>query len=145
LANEHDTDPGKRLLQKTLAKEITVFVHGEQGYTAAIETTEKLIGNKNAPASSLSIEDLEGMDGIEKFSFDKDKLKHGIDVVSFLAESSIFSSKGEAKKMIQNGGISINRFKVDNLQLKVDEAMLLHNFYLLVQKGRNKFYLIKAT
>ncbi len=145
LIGQHDVDAAKRLLQKTLAKEITVFVHGEAGYAAAIETTEKLIGNKNAPASALTVDDLEGIEGIEKFSFEKEKLAQGIDVVSFLAETNIFPSKGEAKKMIQNGGISINRVKVDNLQLKVDETMLLHSQYLLVQKGRNKFYLVKTV
>jgi len=142
---QHEEDAAKRLLQKTLAKEITIFVHGEAGYAAAIETTEKLIGNKNAPASALTVDDLEGMEGIEKFLFDKEKLAQGIDVVSFLAETNIFPSKGEAKKMIQNGGISINRIKVDNLQLKVDETLLLHSQYLLVQKGRNKFYLVKTA
>ncbi len=144
LVAEHGLDAGKRLLQKTLAKEITVFVHGETGYQAAIETTEKLIGNKSIPASALSIEDLEGMAGIEKFAYDGNKLKEGIDVVSFLAESNIFPSKGEARKMVQNGGVSINRNKVDGLQFKVDESLLLHNQYLLVQKGKNKFYLVKA-
>lgn len=144
LIAEHDTDAAKRVLQKALAKEITIFVHGEEGYNAALETTAKLFNNKTAPASSLSVDDLEGMEGIEKFAYDINKLKEGIDVVSFLAETGIFPSKGEAKKMVQNGGVSINRNKVDGLQLKLEESLLLHNQYLLVQKGKNKFYLVKA-
>jgi tyrosyl-tRNA synthetase len=144
LIAEHDTDAAKRVLQKALAKEITIFVHGEDGYNAALETTAKLFNNKTAPASSLSVDDLESMEGIEKFSYDINKLKEGIDVVSFLAETGIFPSKGEAKKMVQNGGVSINRTKVEGLQLKLEESLLLHNQYLLVQKGKNKFYLVKA-
>lgn len=144
LIAEHDTDAAKRVLQKALAKEITIFVHGEEGYNAALETTAKLFNNKTAPASSLSVDDLEGMEGIEKFAYDINKLKEGIDVVSFLAETGIFPSKGEAKKMVQNGGVSINRTKVEGLQLKLEESLLLHNQYLLVQKGKNKFYLVKA-
>jgi tyrosyl-tRNA synthetase len=68
----------------------------------------------------------------------------GTDIVSFLAESGIFPSKGEARKMVQNGGVSINRKKVESLQLTVDSSLLLHEKYLLVQKGRKNYYLVKA-
>ncbi len=145
LAAEHDKEASKRLLQKHLAREITIFVHGEDEYTKAIETTEKLFANQTAPAESLSIEDLEGMEGVVKFDFAKDKLQSGIDVVSLLAETAIFPSKGEARKMVQQGGVSLNRNKVDNIQLTVDEKFLLHGQYLLVQKGRRNYYLIKAV
>jgi tyrosyl-tRNA synthetase len=144
LIAEHDEDPGKYLLQKTLAKEITIFVHGEAGYAKALETTAKL-NDKSIPASALTREDLEDMDGVELFNYDNEKLAQGIDVVSFLAESGIFPSKGEARKMVQNGGVSINRAKVDNIQLKVDGSLLLHDQYMLIQKGKNNFYLVKAV
>jgi tyrosyl-tRNA synthetase len=134
-----------RELQKTLAKEVTVFVHGEEEYNNAIATTEKLFANQTAPAESLSIDDLESMEGIIKIDFSSEKISSGIDVVSFLAETTILPSKGEARKMVQNGGISINRKKVENLQLTIDSSLLLHQKYLLVQKGKKNYYLVKIA
>lgn len=145
LIADHDKDAAKRLLQKALAKEITIFVHGEEEYNKAIETTEKLFANQNAPAEELSIDDLEGMEGVVKFDFAKSKLEEGVDIVTFLAETGIFASKGEARKMVQGGGVSINRRKVDSPQLTITQDMLLHNAYLLAQKGKRNYYLIKAV
>jgi tyrosyl-tRNA synthetase len=65
--------------------------------------------------------------------------------VSFLAETEIFPSKGEARKMVQGGGVSINRKKVDNIQFAIENSVLLHNKYILVQKGRKNYYLVKAV
>ena len=142
LIDEQKKDASKRILQKTLAKEVTIFVHGEVEFNKAIETTEKLFANQSAPAESLSAEDLEGMDGIVKTDFSKEKIEAGIDVVSFLAETNIFPSKGEARKMVQGGGVSINRKKVDSVELKVDIALLLHSKYILVQKGKKNYFLV---
>ena len=145
LIAEQKKDASKRVLQKTLAKEVTIFVHGEAEYNKAIETTEKLFANQSAPAESLSAEDLEGMDGILKTDFSKEKIEAGIDVVSFLAETNIFPSKGEARKMVQGGGVSINRKKVEDIALKVDSSLLLHNKYILIQKGRRNYFLVFLT
>ena len=101
LIHEHKMNPAERVLQKTLAQEITTFVHGKEEYNKAVETTQKLFANQNAPAESLSAEDLEGMEGVVKIDFSKEKLLSGIDVVSFLAETNILPSKGEARKLIQ--------------------------------------------
>lgn len=141
----HEQNPGARELQKTLAREVTTFVHGEEEYQKAIGTTEKLFSNQQAPAESLSVEDLEGMDGVVKFDYALDKLQSGVDVVSFLAEAGIFASKGEARKMVQNGGISINRKKIEDQALAIDPSLLLHGQYLLVQKGKKNYYLVKAV
>jgi len=145
LIQQHKEDPAKRVLQKKLAEEITVFVHGEEELKLAIETTAKLFANQSTPAESLSIEDLESMEGVVKFDFAADKLHAGIDVVSFLAETTIFPSKGEARKMIQGGGISINRKKVEGIDFMVSSRLLLHNQYLLVQKGKKNYYLVKVV
>lgn len=145
LLKKHSNDPGKRLLQKKLAEEVTSFVHGKEEYEKAIETTQKLFANQNAPAEILSIEDLEGMEGVVKFDFSKDKISNGIDIVSFLAETEIFPSKGEARKMVQGGGVSINRKKVDNIQFSLEDSMLLHSKYILVQKGKKNYYLVKVV
>jgi tyrosyl-tRNA synthetase len=141
---EHKNDAGKRALQKKLAEEVTRFVHGEEELTNAIETTQKLFANQAAPAETLSIEDLEGMQGVVKSDFAKEKIAAGIDVVSFLAETNIFPSKGEARKTVQGGGVSINRKKVEDVQMKVDNGLLLHDQYILVQKGKKNYYLVKA-
>ncbi len=145
LIAEQKKDASKRVLQKALAKEVTILVHGANEYNKAIETTEKLFANQNAPAESLGIADLEGMDGVLKIGLAKEKIASGIDVVSFLAESSIFPSKGEARKMVQGGGVSINRNKVESTDMKIGPALLLHNKYLLVQKGKKNYYLVSVV
>ncbi len=145
ILDEHKKDAGKRILQKRLAEEVTKFVHGVTALEEAIATTEKLFANQSASAESLSIEDLEGMEGVVKIDFAKDKIVEGIDVVSFLAETAIFSSKGEAKKLVQGGGVSINRKKIDNVQFAIDNSSLLHDKYLLVQKGKKNYYLVTIS
>lgn len=145
IIHEHHLNAASRLLQKTLAEELTTFVHGREEFKKAVSTTEKLFSSQSAPAASLSVEDLESMEGVVKFDFEGGKIREGIDVVSFLADSSIFSSKGEARKMVQAGGISINRNKVDDVAMKIREDLLLHNKYLLVQKGKKNYYLVKAV
>lgn len=144
LIHEHKMNPAERVLQKTLAQEITIFVHGKEEYEKAVETTQKLFANQNAPAESLSIEDLEGMEGIVKSNFSKEKITAGIDIVSFLAETAIFDSKGNARKNIQGGGLSINRKKVEAADFKIDTSLLLHDKYILVQKGKKNYYLVQA-
>jgi len=145
ITNKHQKDPGQRILQKKLAEEITVFVHSKDELEKALETTQKLFANQHAPAETLSITDLEKIEGIIKSHYDKTKLSSEIDVVSFLAEANIFPSKGEARKTIQGGGVSINRKKVDDVQMKIDSSLLLHEKYILVQKGKKNYYLIKLV
>ncbi|GGH58252.1 tyrosyl-tRNA synthetase [Filimonas zeae] len=144
LLEQHDQNASARVLQKALAKEVTILVHGEEEYNKAVETTEKLFANQNAPAESLSVEDLESMEGVEKISYALDKLKEGVDIVSFLADSAINPSKGDARKMLQNGGISVNRNKIADVQFQVNNTLLLHGRYLLVQKGKKNYYLIEC-
>ena len=144
LIETHQQNPAERTLQKTLARELTIFVHGKNEYNKAIETTAKLFANQNAPAESLSEEDLNGMEGIVKIDFDAKKIDAGVDIVSFLSETGILPSKGEARKMVQGGGISINRKKVEAIDEKLAVAQLLHGKYLLVQKGKKNYYLVKA-
>src|SRR6478752_83126 len=143
VVNEHDTNAANRLLQKTLAKEITLFVHDEAGLKQALETTEKLFVNQTAPAESLSEEDLESMEGVVKIEYALPA--NGVDITSFLAETTIFPSKGEARKMVQNGGVSINRKKIAALDFAITSELLLHNKYLLVQKGKKNYYLVTVS
>src|SRR5689334_3352877 len=145
ISNEHEKNPSQRVLQKRLAEEITSFVHGTSELEKALETTQRLFANQTAPAETLSEQDLEQMEGVIKMDFEKIKLTAGIDVVSFLAEANIFPSKGEARKTIQGGGVSINKKKVDNIGMKIDASHVLHEKYILVQKGKKNYHLVKLV
>ena len=145
IVNQHKNDPGKRNLQKTLAEKLTVFIHGEDEYTKAVNTTEKLFASQNASAESLSEDDLTGIEGIIKATIAKQDFAAGIDVTTLFTEAGIFPSKGEARKMIQSGGVSINRKKAEDPKLIPVSSMLLHDKFLLVQKGKKNYYLIEVS
>ncbi|HVX27559.1 MAG TPA: tyrosine--tRNA ligase [Parafilimonas sp.] len=142
LIHQHEEDAAARNLQKMLAKEITLFVHGEDGLKQALETTEKLFTNQNADAESLSEDDLKNMEGIIKIDYTLSS--DGVDIISFLADSKIFPSRGEARKMIQNGGVSINRKKISDIAFTISADSLLHKKYILVQKGRKNYFLVEV-
>jgi tyrosyl-tRNA synthetase len=144
LTQKHSADPGARVLQKALARELTVFVHGDDEYRKAIETTEKLFANMSAPADTLSIDDLEGMEGVVKFDMDQ-KIFSGAELLNVLVEAKIFPSKGEARKMIQQGGLSINRNKISDPAFRLGTELLLHNKYVLIQKGKKHHYLLRTV
>ncbi len=141
LVSSHRNRPEARELQKVLAREVTIFVHGAEEYNKAIATTEKVFADQSAPAESLSEKDLESMEGV-RIDYTPATPDGGIDIVSFLAETGITASKGEARKLVQGGGISVNRKKVENIQLTIDDSLLLHGKYLMVQKGKRNFYLV---
>jgi len=143
LEKEHQKNPSSRLLQKSLARELTVFIHGQEEFEQALKTTEKLF-NPSLDPGSMSESDLFGLEGIVRTTFSVVALQQGIDLVQFLAESGIMPSKGEARKMVLNGGISINRKKIDDIQYSVGTELLLHGKYILVQKGRKNYYLVEA-
>jgi tyrosyl-tRNA synthetase len=145
LVDAHTADASKRILQKKLAEEVTRFIHGETALQEAIVTTEKLFANQSAPAETLSEEDLQKMEGLVKIEYAAAKINEGVDVVSFLAETGIFSSKGEARKMVQGGGVSINRKKADGIEMKIESSLLLHHKYLLIQKGKKNYYLVSVV
>ncbi|MBM3456134.1 MAG: tyrosine--tRNA ligase, partial [Bacteroidetes bacterium] len=138
----HEQNPAARLLQRTLAAEITNFVHGQDELSKAIETTEKLFSNQQAPIESLSEADLEQIQGVVKVEIERNILRDGVDIITLLANTGIFPSKGEARKTTQGGGVSINRKKVETVDIKVNESFLIHNRYILVQKGKKNYFLI---
>jgi tyrosyl-tRNA synthetase len=142
--NAHLQDPGARTLQKKLAEAVTLFVHGSGGLQQAITTTEKLFSQQHAPAESLSREDLEHMEGVTKITVDKSTITSGINFIQLLAETGIFPSKSEARKMLQGGGVSLNRQKISETEMLVDAKHLLHEQFLLIQKGKKNYYLIET-
>lgn len=143
---EHKEAPHLRVLQKALAKDITLRVHGETGYNDAVNTTELLFSkdlvDKLSTLSSEIILDM--VDDNLKFNVSKAELAAGIPVTELLTDKTgIFPSRGEARKMIQGGGVSINMQKVTDPNSVIDASGLLQNNYLLVQKGKtNKNLLI---
>jgi len=143
LTEAHQNNPSSRAIQKALAKAVTIFIHGESEYEHALATTEKLF-RQTGETDNMSEEDLHALEGIVKSNYSISELKQGVDVVRFLSETGIFPSKGEARKMVQNGGVSINRNKVEDIQFSVDTGLLLHKKYILVQKGKKNFYLVEA-
>jgi tyrosyl-tRNA synthetase len=143
LLDQHQKNPGNRSLQKALAREVTVFIHGHAEYELALVTTEKLFNQPEA-VEKLRETDLHAMEGIVRSSYTLHELEKGVDVVRFLAETGILPSKGEARKLVLNGGISINRNKVENIQFRVGTELLLHEKYILVQKGKKNFYLVEV-
>jgi tyrosyl-tRNA synthetase len=142
LLTQHQQNPAERILQKKLASELTIFVHGNAEFEKAIETTQKLFANQHASAESLSVEDLESIEGIVRADFEASKLSQSVDVISFLTETGIFESKGAARKMLQNGGISINRNKLNDPQLVITSQLLLHDRFILVQVGKKNYFLV---
>jgi len=141
----HLEDPGKRLLQKRMAEEITRFIHGEQELLKAIQTTEKLFsGNAAENIKDLSEEELlQSLEGVPIVEMSKATIETGIDIVTLVSEAGIFSSKGEARKMIAGGGVSVNKDKISDPNLIIDHSFSLLSTYVLVQKGKKNYYLIR--
>jgi tyrosyl-tRNA synthetase len=144
IIEEHRQNPSARVLQKKLAEELTRFVHGQAELDKAIETTQKLFSGNTVSATELSVDDLQNMEGIVKSSYEMAKLEAGADILSFLTENQIFESKGAARKMIQNGGASLNRNKISDINLMVDKSLLLHDRFILVQVGKKNYFLVEC-
>ena len=144
IIEEHRQNPSARVLQKKLAEELTRFVHGQAELDKAIETTQKLFSGNTVSATELSVDDLQNMEGIVKSSYEMAKLETEADILSFLTENQIFESKGAARKMIQNGGVSLNRTKISDVSLMVDKSLLLHDRFILVQVGKKNYFLVEC-
>jgi tyrosyl-tRNA synthetase len=144
LIKTHDEAPHQRALQKKLAEELTCFVHSRADYDFAVKASDILFGNATTETlQSLSEEQLlQVMDGVPTVEISKAQLEAGYDLVSFLAETQIFTSKGEARKMWQSGGIGLNKEKISAEKSTLTTTDLLQGKYLLVQKGKKNYYLV---
>ena len=147
LITEHATAPHLRLLQKRLAQEVTTFVHSKEDYEFAVKASEILFSNDTAEIlqSLTETQLLQVLDGVPTVEVSKQQIEEGYDLISFLSDTKIFPSKGEAKKMLQGGGISINKIKIDGNKLMVNNTDLLQSKYMLIQKGKKNYYLIKTN
>lgn len=145
LIAEHAEAPHLRKLQKTLAKEITCLIHGEEAYNSALEASQILFGN--ATSESLRKIDertfLSVFEGVPQFEISASDLKAGISIVDFLADkTSIMSSKGEARRALKSNAISINKEKVTGEDAIINEGHLIDGKYILAQSGKKNYFLI---
>jgi tyrosyl-tRNA synthetase len=143
---EQDATPHLRILQKALAKDLTVRVHGEAEFNQAVEASEILFG-KGTTETLHHLDEktlLNVFEGVPQFDISKSELESGIGLVDFLAEkTAIFPSKGEARRMLKDGGVQINKEKVAE-EFIVTPGILLNSQYILVQKGKKNYYLVKV-
>ncbi|MCC2600177.1 tyrosine--tRNA ligase [Sphingobacterium sp. FBM7-1] len=142
---EHDAAPHTRAVQKALAKDITIRTHSVKDYETAIKTSEFLFGNGSLEFLMELEHDsvLEVFDGVPQFEISRDQLTSGINVLDFLAvNTQVFPSKGEARKMLQGGGVAINKEKINDIELLIDTSHLIKDKYLVAQRGKKNYFLI---
>lgn len=147
LVNQHMGNESHRILQKKLAEEVTCLVHSRKDYEFAVKASSILFSNDTAQTLKELSEDqlLQVMEGVPSIDIDRKILKENIDLISLLAEAKIFSSKSEARKMLVGGGVFLNKEKVTDVEMKVTENDLLNEKYLLIQKGKKNYYLLRAV
>ena len=143
---KHNQAPHMRELQKLLAKEVTTMVHGNEEYQKALKASSILFGQ----STSETLRELDErtflnvFEGVPQFEITKEELKENI--IELLAvKSSVFPSKGECRKMILAGGVSVNKNKIDSVELSLEEKDLLNNKYILVQKGKKNYFILKLS
>ena len=141
---QHAKEPHLRILQKMLAKEVTIMVHGEHEYQKAVDASAILFGNATSEALKKLDERtfLSVFEGVPQFDLSKDKL--GGNVLDLLAvDSKVFPSKGECRKMIQANGLSINKEKYADINGALTAEYLINGKYILVQKGKKNYFILK--
>jgi len=142
---EHEIAPHLRVLQKALAEDITIRVHSVEDYKVAVEASEILFGNSSLEMLQRLDEEtlLSVFEGVPQVQLSRTELEAGINMVELLSDKTgVFPSRGEARKMIQAGGVSINKVKAADPATIVSSESLLNNRYILVQKGKKNYYLL---
>lgn len=144
LTAEHRTDPGRRILQKRLGQEVTTFVHGQEAYQTAVEASNLLFG-KATKENLLKLDEatlLSVFEGVPQYELSKDQVigAKAIDILAGITDC--FPSKGEFRKMVKGGGVSVNKEKITDSEITFSEADLLDGKYILAQKGKKNYYLI---
>ena len=145
LIEQHQQAPHLRCLQKRLAQEVTVMVHSQEAYEAAVEASNILFGNATSDTLKKIEEDtlLAVFEGVPQFNVKREELLQGVKIMQLLTENAqVFPSKGELRKLIQSGGVSINKEKVTDLEMNITPSNLLNDKYLLVQKGKKNYFLL---
>ncbi len=144
---KHSVAPHERLLQKLLAREVTVMVHSAEDYEAAVEASQVLFGKGTAETLSRLDEGsfLDLFEGVPNYSVEPTLVDSPYPLSELVtADTGIFSSKGEYRRLVQGGGLGINKEKVADPDMTIDRTRLINNKYLLVQKGKKNYFLIVA-
>ena len=147
LSLQHRGNEHLRILQKKLAEELTCLVHSVKDYDFAVKASAILFSNDTAQTLKELNEDqlLQVMEGVPTIEIEKKLLQQNIHLVSLLTDTKIFTSKNEARKMITGGGVFVNKEKVTSVDEVINANRLLNEKYLLVQKGKKNYYLLKTT
>lgn len=147
LVAEQAENPGLRPIQKRLAKEITIMVHSEADYEAAVEASQILFSNKAQEILHKIDEDtlLSVFEGVPQFEVEKSVIEAGVSLVNLTTDNApVFASKGEMRKLTQGGGVAINKEKVSDPNMTIDASHLLNGKYILAQRGKKNYFLIIA-
>ncbi len=147
LIAQQAADPGQRPLQKRLAKEITIMVHSEEDYNAAVEASQILFSNKASETLRKIDEDtlLAVFEGVPQFEISADDLNGETKIADLLTDKApVFPSKAELRKLAQQGGFAINKEKVADVYAPASADMLLNNKYILIQKGKKNYFLLRV-
>jgi tyrosyl-tRNA synthetase len=148
IVNEHNKAPHERLLQKRLAEEVTVMVHSRSDYEGAVEASQILFGRGTTESLKKMNEStfLSVFEGVPVFDVKNELLADGVTIADLCAEhSQIFASKGELRRLVQGGGLSLNKIKIENPEMTIGKELLLNKKYLLIQKGKKNYYLIRVS
>ena len=147
LTEAHKGAPHERILQKRLAEEMTVMVHSREDYEAVVEASQILFGKGTTESLKRMNEStfLSVFEGVPVFDISMEVIGRGVSAADLCAEhSAVFASKGELRRLVQGGGMSINKVRIDNPDIVIGTDMLLNNKYLLVQKGKKNYYLLRV-
>jgi tyrosyl-tRNA synthetase len=148
LIAEHSKTPHERLLQKRLAEEVTIMVHSREELESAIEASQILFGKGTTESLRKMSENtfLSVFEGVPTFDIKKELLSGGISFSSLCTEQSqVFPSKGDLRRLVQGGGVSLNKIKVEDPEMMIRSENLLSNKYLLIQKGKKNYFLIRIV
>jgi len=146
LTEDHNRAPHDRILQKRLAEEMTVMVHSRDEYESAVEASQILFGKGTTDSLKRMNENtfLSVFEGVPVFDIRKEIIHSGVNVTGICTEhSQVFASKGELRRLVQGGGLSINKVRIDNPEMIITDDLLLNNKYLLIQKGKKNYYLLR--
>ena len=147
LIAEHEQAPHLRALQKRLAQEVTIMVHGKEDYEKAVDASNILFGNATSESLQKLDKDtfLSVFKGVPLFQLPKSEIEAGMPILTLLAEkTNIFPSKGEARKMIQGGGVSMNKSKIESVDFQVSADAILNGSYILLQRGKKNYYIVEV-
>lgn len=147
LIAEHEQAPHLRALQKRLAQEVTTMVHSKEDYEKAVDASNILFGNATSESLQKLDKDtfLSVFKGVPLFQLPKSEIEAGMPILTLLAEkTNIFPSKGEARKMIQGGGVSMNKSKIESVDFQVSADAILNGSYILLQRGKKNYYIVEV-